>query len=46
MEFKINLRRDSIQSLKSYSECLKDTVNFAKEASRIIHAENPYFKIA
>lgn len=45
VKFKIALRRDSIQSLKSYSECLKDTVKFAKEASRIIHNENPQFKI-
>lgn len=35
VEFKIALRRDSIQNLKSYSECLKDAVKFAKEVDKM-----------
>ena len=38
-------RRDSIENLRAYSECLKDAVKFSKEASEIIAEDNPRFKI-
>ena len=45
VRFKIRTRRDSIENLRAYSECLKDTVKFSKEASKIIAEDNPRFKI-
>ena len=37
VKFKIAYRRDSVESLKSYSECLKDAVKFAKEMDKMIY---------
>ena len=45
VQFKIRTRRDSIENLRAYSECLKDAVKFSKEASEIIAKDNPRFKV-
>ena len=37
VKFKIAHRCDSVESLKSYSECLKDAVKFAKEVDKMMH---------